>query len=87
MVDRSHLRERFLPGNSAPTFTFGLEMIPKADAEKPELVALPCRYLRFRDFRFQPNHPSTEAAQIKAAAVREGCDWCPSLIDSAPSSM
>jgi hypothetical protein len=39
----------------------------------------PCRYLFEHGFRFQPSHPSSEAAQIQAAAVRAGCDWCPHL--------
>lgn len=39
----------------------------------------PCRLLYQRGFKFQHGHPSTEAQQIEAAAIREGCDWCPHL--------
>lgn len=39
----------------------------------------PCRYLFEHGFRFQQGHPSSEADQIQAAAVRAGCDWCPHL--------
>lgn len=41
--------------------------------------AFPCRHLLHRNFRFQPGHPSSEIDQLQAAAVREGCDWCPNL--------
>ncbi|RQO57995.1 hypothetical protein DBR47_14480 [Paucibacter sp. KBW04] len=39
----------------------------------------PCRYLLQRNFRFQPDHPASEADQLQAGAVREGCDWCPNF--------
>lgn len=39
----------------------------------------PCRLLYQRGFRPVPSHPSPIGAQIYAAAVREGCDWCPHL--------
>lgn len=39
----------------------------------------PCRYLLQRQFRFQPDHPASEADQLQAGAVREGCDWCPNF--------
>ena len=39
----------------------------------------PCRYLLTRNFRLQPDHPSSEADQIQAGAAREGCDWCPNF--------
>jgi hypothetical protein len=39
----------------------------------------PCRLLFERGFKFQINHPSSEADQIRAGAVRESCDWCPHL--------
>jgi hypothetical protein len=39
----------------------------------------PCRLLYERGFKFQEDHPSGEDAQIEAAAVRQGCDWCPHL--------
>ncbi len=49
--------------------------------EKPaiEITSFPCRHLLNRGFKFQPGHPSTDAAQIEAAAAREGCGWCPNL--------
>jgi hypothetical protein len=39
----------------------------------------PCRLLLDRQFRFQPEHPSSDADQLLAGAVRYGCDWCPNL--------
>lgn len=40
----------------------------------------PCRLLAFNfGFKLQAGHPSSEADQIQAGAVREGCDWCPSF--------
>lgn len=48
-------------------------------AAQPARVLFPCRYLLQRNFRFQPDHPAGRLAQVQAAAVREGCDWCPNL--------
>jgi hypothetical protein len=42
-------------------------------------LPFPCRYLKHYGFRLQRGHPSSEADQIQAAAVREGCDWCPNF--------
>jgi hypothetical protein len=40
----------------------------------------PCRLLANNFlFKFQPGHPSSEEDQIQAAAVREGCSWCPNF--------
>jgi hypothetical protein len=39
----------------------------------------PCRYLLQRNFKFQPDHPASEADQLQSGAAREGCDWCPNL--------
>lgn len=51
-----------------------------APAPADRLVAFPCRYLLYnRQFRFQPGHPASEPEQLHAAAVREGCDWCPNF--------
>ena len=38
----------------------------------------PCQLLLHR-FRFQKDHPATPEDQIQAAAVRQGCDWCPNF--------
>lgn len=46
---------------------------------EPKRLSFPCRHLLHRNFRFQPDHPASREAQIQAAAVREGCDWCPNL--------
>lgn len=45
--------------------------------------AFPCRFMRSRGFRYQRGHPSDEKDQLQAAAVREGCDWCPNLKSDA----
>lgn len=45
--------------------------------QEPRRLVFPCRHLLHRNFRFQPDHPAGRAAEIQAAAVREGCDWCP----------
>lgn len=42
-------------------------------------VIVPCRLLVTRGVRYQTDHPSSEADQLQAAAVREGCDWCPNF--------
>lgn len=42
-------------------------------------LPFPCRHLRHYGFRLQRGHPASEADQIQAGAVREGCDWCPSF--------
>lgn len=51
--------------------------------EEPEdkgSYLFPCRLLALSfSFKFQPGHPSSEADQIQAGAVREGCDWCPNF--------
>lgn len=40
----------------------------------------PCRLLAYSfGFKLQSGHPSSEADQIQAGAVREGCNWCPSF--------
>lgn len=36
----------------------------------------PCAFLQPR-FSFQPDHPASPRDQIQAAAVKEGCAWCP----------
>lgn len=43
----------------------------------PDSVPFPCRYLLDRQFRYQAGHPASRDDQLKAGAVREGCDWCP----------
>lgn len=37
----------------------------------------PCRWLHSYGFRPQAGHPASLPEQIQAAAVRQGCDWCP----------
>lgn len=38
----------------------------------------PCNFLLQR-FRLQKEHPATVENQIQAAAVSQGCDWCPNF--------
>ena len=40
--------------------------------------SFPCKFLLHR-FRFQKEHPATAQDQIQAAAVSQGCDWCPNF--------
>lgn len=40
----------------------------------------PCRLLAMSfQFKIQAGHPSSEADQIQAGAIREGCAWCPNF--------
>jgi hypothetical protein len=48
-------------------------------AASAERETFPCRYLLQRHFHYQPGHPAERGAQVQAAAVREGCAWCPNL--------
>ena len=62
--------------------SFDLDITPDFMAEKPKRdgYLFPCRLLAFNFmFKFQPRHPSSEADQIQAHAVREGCNWCPNF--------
>lgn len=64
------------------TGSFDLDITPDFMAEKPKRdgYLFPCRLLAFNFmFKFQPRHPSSEADQIQAHAVREGCNWCPNF--------
>lgn len=79
MVNKSHLQERFLSGIAAPKVSIGLDFVSLDGEVAHEVIPFPCRYLRARNFKFQPGHPSAEADQLRAAAVREGCDWCPNF--------
>jgi len=76
MVPPDHLQQSF---SRSVSFTVSLDDL--ADIDKPEvqLVEFPCRYLRLRNFRYQPGHSASESEQFQAAAVRYGCDWCPNL--------
>ena len=59
-------------------FTVRLSLDP-AGFRKPVEVdryLFPCSFLRPR-FRFQTDHPASPQDQIQAAAVKEGCAWCP----------
>lgn len=47
------------------------------DREQDAPHLFPCRLLWSFGARVQAAHPSTHQAQIQAAAVRAGCDWCP----------
>ncbi|AEV24602.1 hypothetical protein Dsui_0182 [Azospira oryzae PS] len=77
MVHESHLVERFLSGADLPYIQ--LDFLNPTKDRAGIVVAFPCRYLRSRNFRFQPGHPSSAEDQLLAAAVREGCDWCPNF--------
>lgn len=82
MVHRSHL---VLNNLSAPfdkelEFTLEMDLSRKRDSGTDgDVVTFPCRFVRERGFKFQPRHPASDADQIQAFAVREGCNWCPNF--------
>jgi hypothetical protein len=50
---------------------------PQESGARPSAL-FPCRLLGASiGFRIDPAHPASRADQIEAAAVREGCSWCP----------
>jgi hypothetical protein len=55
-----------------------LSLEPKVRKKLVEVhrFQFPCSLLLDR-FRIQIDHPATPQDQIQAAAVTEGCDWCP----------
>lgn len=79
MVHESHLVERFLSSQDSEVISIELDFLKTTKEYSGRVVAFPCRYLRSRCFKFQPGHPASEADQLLAAAVREGCDWCPNF--------
>lgn len=81
MIHDSHLVDRFLssPDSSSLVVSLDIEFLRRSNRTE-RLVAFPCRYLRWqRGFKFQPGHPSSPKAQLQAASVRCGCDWCPNF--------
>jgi hypothetical protein len=54
----------------------GENPIPEPSRHLPEYRAFPCR-LASSGFHFNARHPSSYTDQAQAAAVRQGCDWCP----------
>ncbi len=67
-------REKY-SGGLALTIQLATEPTPA----KPDLIdryVFPCSLLLHR-FRFQKGHPAKVEELIQAAAVEEGCDWCP----------
>lgn len=79
MVHDSHLIERFLSREDRKVVSLDIEFLKSTKEYCGRVIAFPCRYLRSRNFRFQCGHPASEEDQLQAAAVREGCDWCPSF--------
>lgn len=79
MIHQSRLVERVLssPDTASPFADLGSWEASAAPRQTDPVIAFPCRYLRSKGFKFQPGHPSSQPDQLKAAAVREGCDWCP----------
>lgn len=82
IVHESHLVERFLSGRSSLTPSIDMADVMRNafgrdDEPGGKVYEFPCRYLMTRGFKFQPGHPSSEADQLRSAAVRDGCDWCP----------
>jgi hypothetical protein len=73
MVPVDHLKQIF---PSSSSYVFSLSEFTKPQDQQ---VEFPCRYLRLRNFRFQPGHSASQAEQFQAGAVRYGCDWCPNL--------
>ena len=68
---------------SATSDSFSLDMMDfvRMDSQAPAVQCLfPCRFLAgFSDMGLSGRHPSSQEDQIQAAAVRRGCDWCPSF--------
>lgn len=68
---------------SAASDSFSLDMMDfvRMDSQTPTVQCLfPCRFLAgFSDMGLSGRHPSSQEDQIQAAAVRRGCDWCPSF--------
>lgn len=79
MVNEAHLVERFLSGDGRSYISLDLDFLRPTKEKSGRVVPFPCRYLRSRNFTFQPGHPASESDQLRAAAVREGCDWCPNF--------
>lgn len=76
MVPPDHLQQSY---SRAVSFTVDLDDMPDIGKPEEKLVEFPCRYLRLRNFRYQPGHSASKAEQLQAGAVRFGCDWCPNL--------
>lgn len=79
MVHESHLIERFLSREDRKIVSLDIEFLKTTKEYSGRVIAFPCRYLRSRNFRFQCGHPASKEDQLQAAAVREGCDWCPNF--------
>lgn len=51
-----------------------------AATSQGKAMLFPCRLLAMSfGFKIQGGHPSSEADQVQAGAVREGCAWCPNF--------
>jgi len=59
-------------------FTVRLALDSSGFSKRVEIdrYLFPCSFLKPR-FRFQTDHPANPQNQIQAAAVKEGCVWCP----------
>ena len=66
------------PDDEGFTFTMRLALDPSDFSQRVEVdrYLFPCSFLKAR-FRFQTDHPASPQDQIQAAAVKEGCAWCP----------
>ncbi len=53
-----------------------LDASPFSQRVEIDRYLFPCSFLKPR-FRFQTDHPASPQDQIQAAAVKEGCAWCP----------
>jgi hypothetical protein len=66
---------------AAEKFSMSIMDFMRDDSHAPTVQCLfPCRYLAtYSDMGLSGRHPSSQEDQIQAAAVRRGCDWCPSF--------
>ncbi len=58
------------------TVRLALDASPFSKRVEIDRYLFPCSFLKPR-FRFQTDHPASPQNQIQAAAVKEGCAWCP----------
>ena len=69
--------------HSQPEERFSMSMMDflRGPSQAPAVQCIfPCRYLAsYSGTGLSSQHPSSQVDQIQAAAVRHGCDWCPSF--------
>lgn len=72
----------FVDASRAPALVYEQLMSDLAAESPPQRYVFPCSFLRTQGFRIDIDHVSVPRAQITAAAVRYGCDFCP-LFDAS----